>query len=64
MIITMTDIRQVGICSHGVRLFCKQQGFDYVDFLKNGVDAVELIKTNDGMALDVVNHVKNKTKVV
>lgn len=59
----MTDLRQIGMCSSGAWTFCNQWGFDYKDFLTNGIDSELLAATEDGMALEVIEHVKNKTRI-
>ena len=47
-------------CVQGVRVFAKQHGFDYKDFVRRGIDADELIALNDKMAMDVVNTAWNQ----
>lgn len=42
------------MCSAGARDFFKRHGFDWRDFLKNGIDAKKLEATGDAMALQVV----------
>lgn len=63
MVVTMTDLRQIGMCSSGAWAFCNKWGFDYNDFLENGIDANLILATNDGMGAEVVEHVKNKTRM-
>ena len=63
MIVTMTDIRQAGMCSHGVRGFCKHHDIDYMDFLKNGIDAEKLKLTEDGMAMALIKKLKAEAEV-
>lgn len=45
VIVTMKHIRQAGLCSRGLRQFADIHGFDFSDFLKNGMplDKVRLI---------------------
>lgn len=62
MIITMADMRQKGMCSRGTRAFFKKWDLDYSDFLENGIDSDVLEQTGDGMALDLINFVKLKTR--
>lgn len=54
MIITMQDVRNVNYCSRGTRLFFSQRGWDWTEFLKNGIDAQLLIDTGDAQAIKVV----------
>lgn len=63
MIITMTDLRQIGMCSSGAWAFCNKWGFDYRDFLENGIPAEDIEATGDGMGLEVIEHIKNKTRI-
>lgn len=59
MIITMKDVRAAGMCSYGARKFCQKYNIDWQEFLKNGIDANELLKTKDGMAEQVVKVAEN-----
>lgn len=52
--ITMRDVRIANMCSRGARTWFEKQGFDYSDFLKNGISAEKFIATGDPMALQVV----------
>lgn len=54
LILTMCDVRAAKMCSRGAREWFDKQGFDYLDFLKNGIDAEKFIATGDPMALQVV----------
>lgn len=62
MRIYMSDIRKANMCSKGTRVFFLQQGWDFQDFLKNGIDAEKFIKTGDAMALQVVEVARNGQK--
>lgn len=50
----MSDIRKAKMCSRGTRAFFLAQGWDFQDFLLNGLDEEHFIKTGDAMALQVV----------
>lgn len=63
MRITMTDLRQIGMCSSGAWAFCNKWGFDYKDFLENGIDAELIRATGDGMGLEVIAHVESHTRM-
>lgn len=59
MIIYMSDIRKAKMCAKGTRAFFDRQGWDFQDFLKNGLDSSYFIATGDAMALQVVEVAKN-----
>jgi hypothetical protein len=50
------------MCARGSRAFFLTQGWDWQDFLKNGIDLKTVEKTNDAMAQQVVEYVKNGRK--
>lgn len=54
MIITMRDIRAAGQCSHGAREWAIRHGYDWGDFLKNGIDSEKLQASGCAIALRVV----------
>lgn len=54
MIITIDDVRAVH-CSRGAKNWFESYGFDFRDFLKNGIDSERLLATGDQLAFDVVN---------
>lgn len=55
MKIYIRHIREAGYCrKEGVKPFFDAHGWDWPDFLVNGIDAQKLINTNDAMALKVV----------
>lgn len=62
MIIYMQDMRNAKMCAKGVRSFFIKHGFDFQDFLKNGIDAQLLLSTNDTMARQVVEVAENGRK--
>jgi len=47
----MRHIRQARLCSGGTRTWWKEHGFDWTDFLKNGIAGERLIETGDPLAL-------------
>lgn len=63
MIVTMTDLRNCGMCSSGAWAFCNKWGFDWKDFLTNGIDAEKILATGDGMGAEVIEHIKNKSRI-
>lgn len=46
-IIKIEDARKAGFCNHGLREFFRQQNWDWLDFVQNGMDAEKALKTND-----------------
>lgn len=59
----MSDLRGIGMCSSGAWAFCNKWKLSYNDFLENGIDSSILEQTGDGMALEVIMHVRNKTRI-
>ena len=63
----MSDIRSARtgkekICARGSRAFFLSQGWDWSTFLENGIDIEIVEQTNDAMAQQVVEYVKNGRK--
>lgn len=59
-IVTTKDTRALQYCNKGVRAFCQQHNIDYQNFIKNGIDADDLLKTNDVMAIKLIEYAKSK----
>ena len=59
MKIYMLDLRKTGMCARGSRAFFSAQGWDWKDFLENGIDIEIVEQANDEMANQVVEYVKN-----
>lgn len=59
MKIYMSDLRKAKMCARGSRAFFLSQGWDWQDFLKNGIDLEIVEKSNDAMAQQIVQAVKN-----
>lgn len=57
-IITMKDLRRLGVWCRA-KEFARTHNLDWIDFLKNGIPASKLESTGDGMALKVVEAVRN-----
>lgn len=53
-----TDVQALLYCNKGARIFFKQHGLNYAQFVSNGIDQQDLIDTNDAMALKVVERVQ------
>lgn len=59
MKIYMSDLRKTEMCARGSRAFFLSQGWDWKDFLVNGIDVETVEQVNDAMANQVVEYVKN-----
>lgn len=59
-LVRMPDVRAVHMCSSGARLFCDRHGFDWNEFLKNGIPVSQLEATGDHLALKVAEYVRGK----
>ncbi len=55
MKIYMSDIRKAKMCARGSRAFFLSQGWDWQDFLANGIDLEIVEKSNDAMVQQVIN---------
>ena len=62
MKIYMSDLRKAKMCARGSRAFFLSQGWDWPTFLENGIDIEIVEQTNDAMAQQVVEYVKNGRK--
>lgn len=62
MRIYMSDLRKAKMCARGSRAFFLSQGWDWQDFIKNGIELEITEKSNDAMVQQVVEYVKNGRK--
>lgn len=53
--ITINDIRGLGNCVRGTKNWFEGQGFDFADFLANGIDEKRFLATGDAQAQMVVD---------
>lgn len=53
-VVRMEHIRAARMCSSGTRGFFERHGLDWSAFLRDGIDAEELLATGDLMAKQVV----------
>lgn len=60
MIVTYADIKACKFCSKGARAWFKEKKLNYLDFVKNGIDAAIFIETNDPFALRAVEQAKRR----
>jgi len=63
MIITLEHLHSVptwttrqGYCANSSRLFFKQYGLDWQDFINNGINEEELLATGNALAIHLVEH--------
>lgn len=47
-------VRAAGFCIPGLRIWCKERGFSFKDFIRNGIEAEKLVVLNDAMASKAV----------
>lgn len=59
-IVTVHDCRKLGFCMKQVRPWCGKMGFDFRDFIRNGIPASKLLATNDAYAADVVEQARKR----
>jgi hypothetical protein len=52
--VTLEDIRAARYCLAGARIWFRRQGFDWPDFLDNGLDAERLRATGDALTVPVI----------
>ena len=56
--VTIDDVRAVGLCVNGTRVWFARQDMDFRAFLRDGCTADTLLATGDAMALRVVEHAR------
>ncbi len=62
MRIYMSDLRKAKMCARGSRAFFLSQGWDWQEFLKNGIELEVVKASKDAMAQQVVEVVENGWK--
>ena len=62
-IVTIDDVRAVGLCVNGSRTWFGRHGLGFRAFLRKGLDAETLLATNDAMALRVVEHARTRQEM-
>ena len=58
MIVTIDDVRAVGLCVNGTRVWFAHHDLDFRAFLRDGCAAETLLATGDAMALRVVERAR------
>ena len=56
VIVTIDDVRAVGLCVNGTRTWFARHDLDFRAFLRDGCDAETLLATGDAMAQRVVSY--------
>jgi len=59
MIVTMRHVRAAGMCSEGAREFCKRYEINWLDFLKNGIEAERLRHIDNALLQQVLKVAEN-----
>ena len=60
MIVTYADVRACQFCSKGAREWFKRFDFDYLDFVKKGIDSKVLLRTGDPFAQRAIEQAKKR----
>ena len=60
--VTIGDMRAVGLCVNGTRVWFARHDLDFRAFLRDGCTADTLLATGDAMALRVVEHARAHTR--
>ena len=59
--VTIDDVRAVGLCVNGTRVWFARHDLDFRAFLRHGCAADTLLATGDAMAQRVVEHARNQS---
>jgi hypothetical protein len=54
VIITVSDVRASFMCTKGARAFFRRHNLDWSRFIREGLPEEEIARTNDAMALKVI----------
>lgn len=55
MRLTMTDVSRAGLCASGTRRWFEHHGLDFRRFLREGMEAEEILARGDYMAQRVID---------
>lgn len=61
--VTIDDVRAVGLCVNGTRVWFARHGLDFRSFLREGLTAEALLATGDAMALRVVQYARAQQRM-
>lgn len=66
LVVTVMDLHSTpglgarpGFCSRGARTWAAAHGLDWAAFVRDGIDADELLATGDALAARVVDHARS-----
>ena len=57
------DAKALGYCARGCREFCVKHGFDWRDFLRNGIDESMFKDIDDEMVHRLVEHARRREEL-
>lgn len=67
MIVTIQHVHTVptwtgrqGYCHGQARVFCERHGIDWLTFVREGIDAQQLLDTGDALAIRLVEHARQE----
>ncbi len=60
MIVTLADIRAIGYCNSGARLWFARHGLDWAAFVRQGVAEETLAATGDAMAAAAIAQARKR----
>ncbi len=63
VIVTIDDVRAVGLCVNGSRTWFERHGLDFRALRRKALDAETMLATNDAMALRVVEHARTRQEM-
>ncbi|TCS71194.1 hypothetical protein EDC61_11173 [Sulfuritortus calidifontis] len=63
VIVTIDDVRAVGLCVNGTRVWFARHDLDFRAFLRDGYAADTLLATGDAMALRVVQYARAQQRM-
>lgn len=64
IVVYMRHIRAAKLCAGGTREWFRRQGFDWTDFLNNGIPLEKMEATGDPLALRVTTIAKQEVRNV
>lgn len=62
MKITVSDALGFGYCVTGQKVFARRNNLNWRDFVENGIEDQELLKTGDAMAQELVEKIWDQRK--
>ena len=60
--VRVQDLRVARLCMTGARLWFRRQGFDWQDFLDNGIEADKLLAAGEALAEPVIAIAKARAR--